>query len=135
MRERTLVESPFFGKKFKIHGHLSHDFAPENTIRWFIYKIKDVPCNKIIVGSTQNPKERWANYKSCCNKRKSNGTGLSKHFMEGCPNDSGTKKETLNITLIDFYDTTKTKLQKANHVKGLQCRCKECNNLKSLEDK
>ena len=56
MKERTFVESPFFEKKFKIHGHLSHDFAPENTIRWFIYKIKDVPCNKIIVGSTQNPK-------------------------------------------------------------------------------
>ena len=97
--------------------------------------MKDIPCNKIIVGSTQNPKERWANYKSCCNKGKSNGTGLSKHFMEGCPHDTGPQKQTLNITLIDYYDTTKTKLLKANHVKGPQCRCNECNILKSLEDK
>ena len=138
MKERNYVESPFFDKKFKIHGHLSHDYVPdvpENTIPWFVYKIKDIPCNKIIVGSTQNPKERWANYKSCCNKRKSNGTGLSKHFMEGCPHDTGPQKQTLNITLIDYYDTTKTKLLKANHVKGPQCRCNECNILKSLEDK
>ena len=135
MVEKTYVESPYFGKKVKVHGHLAHDHIPENKIRWFIYKIRDVPCSKIIVGSTQNPNQRWANYKSCCNKRKSNGTGLSKHFMEGCPNDEGVEKLTLDITLLDYYDTTNEKLIKSNHEKGPQCRCNECNNLKSLEDK
>ena len=93
MIERNFIFSPFYAKKFKIHGHLAHDHAPNGKIRWFIYKIHDIFCNKIIIGSTQNPKERWANYKSCCNRKKSNGTGLCKHFMDGCPNDTGPKKK------------------------------------------
>ena len=90
---------------------------------------------KMIVGSTQDPKSRWANYKSCCNRRTSNSTGLSKHFMLGCPNDSGPEKETLNFTLIDYLDTTTEKLQNANHVPGPKCRCLECQKLKTLEDR
>ena len=64
-------------------------------------------------------------------------TGLSKHFTngDGCPFDRGKMKETLNITLIDFYDTTEEKLLKAKHDKGAKCRCQECSNLKDLEDK
>ena len=114
-----------------------NQFLPEGcqAICWFIYKITDIPCNKIIIGSTQNPKERWANYKSCCNRKKSNGTGLCKHFMEGCPNDSGPQKSSLNFTLVDFFDTSNEKLVKAKHEKGPQCRCNECNSLKILEDK
>ena len=64
-------------------------------------------------------------------------TGLSKHFTigDGCPFDSGRKKETLNFSLIDYYDTTSYALELAKHEKGPKCRCQECNNLKDLEDK
>ena len=36
--------------------------------------------------------------------------------------------------LIDYYDTSKTKLIKANHEPGPKCRCSECEHLKSIED-
>ena len=55
--------------------------------------------------------------------------------MEGCPNDSGPQKSSLNFTLVDFFDTSNEKLVKAKHEKGPQCRCNECNSLKILEDK
>ena len=135
MREKSTIDSIFFNKKLKIHGHLAHDQAPLGYIRWFIYSIRDLPCNKQIIGSTQDPKSRWANYKSCCNLKKSNGTGLCKHFMEGCPNDSGNEKSTLDFTLVDYLDTTQEKLLKAKHVPGPKCRCVECGKLKDIEDK
>ena len=114
---------------------MAHDQAPEGKIRWYIYNIRDLPCNKTIVGSTQDPKARWANYKSCCNLKKSNGTGLCKHFMEGCSNDLGLDKSTLDFTLIDYFDTTEEKLLHAKHVTGPKCRCTECGKLKDLEDR
>ena len=46
----------------------------------------------------------------------------------------GKGKETLSVTLIDFYDTTESKIQNAGHVSGPKCRCQECENLKDLED-
>ena len=118
------------------HGHLVHDHVPEGKIRWFVYQIVDIPCEKEIIGSTTNPNLRWANYKSCCNRGKSNGTGLCKHFMEGCPNDKGdVHKKNLSFSLVDFFDTTSEKLRKANHLPGPKCRCKECMKLKEIEDK
>ena len=104
-------------------------------MRWFVYSIRDIPCQKIIVGSTQNPCDRWRNYKSTCNKENSKSTGLSKHFMDGCPFDTGIDKATLRYTLIDFYDTTQEKLQTAAHIPGPRCRCSECGHLKDLEDR
>ena len=103
-------------------------------IRWFIYCIEDVPCNKQIVGSTTNPTSRWRNHKSTCNSEKSTSTGLSNHFRIGCQNDTGRDKSTLDFTLIDFYETSQEKLTIARHEPG-QCRCSECDNLKLLEDK
>ena len=47
--------------KFKIHGHLKHDYTPEGKIIWFIYCIEDVPCRKHIVGSTQDPLKQYTN--------------------------------------------------------------------------
>ena len=135
MTEKTTIESIFFSKQFKVHGHLAHDYAPRGKIRWYVYSIRDLPCEKIIVGSTQDPKLRWANYKSECNKQNSNRTGLCKHFMEGCPNDQGPEKLTLDFTLIDFFDTTADILKQANHVPGPKCRCNECEKLKELEDR
>ena len=55
--------------------------------------------------------------------------------MEGCPNDDGKNKENLSFTLVDFFDTTKGKLRREKHELGPKCRCKECQNLKDLEDK
>ena len=90
---------------------------------------------KLIIGSTQNPVFRWANYKAACNKETSKSSGLSKHFMDGCPFDTGKEKMTLTVTLIDYYDTTEETLVAAGHVPGPKCRCIECNHLKNLEDR
>ena len=134
--EKTKVDSLYFKRSFAIHGHLAHDHIPEGKIRWFVYQIVDIPCGKEIIGSTTNPNLRWANYKSCCNRMKSNGTGLCKHFMEGCPNDKGdVHKKNLSFSLVDFFDTTNEKLKKANHLPGPKCRCRECMKLKEIEDK
>ena len=137
MQETSVIESFYFDKKHRIHGQLAHDKAPQGKIRWYVYAIEDMPCRKLIVGSTSSPTLRWANHKSTCNRRTSKSTGLSKHFMEGsgCPNDLGKNKETLKVTLIDFFDTTKQRLLNAKHEKGAQCRCRECNALKTIEDK
>ena len=107
---------------------------PDEKIRWYIYSIVDVPCNKMIVGSTTSPTDRWRNYKSSCNSANSNSTGLAIHFKNGCPNDTGRTKSTLDFTLVDFYDTTQQKLVNAKHETGPKCRCMECERLKSLED-
>ena len=108
---------------------------PHGIKRWFIYCIEDIPCHKQIVGSTTNPVSRWSTHKSTCNSKKSNSTGLSKHFKEGCPHDIGTQKSTLDFTLIDFFDTTEEKLREAEHQPGPKCRCSECEKLKLIEDK
>ena len=42
---------------------------------------------------------------------------------------------TLSFSFLDFYDTTGEKLLVAGHVPGPKCCCKECNNLKDLEDR
>ena len=65
MVEKETIESFYYITKFKIHGHLRHDYNPDGKIRWFIYCVEDIPCKKVIIGSTQNPKQRWSNYKSC----------------------------------------------------------------------
>ena len=134
MKEKETIYSFHFNKPSKIHGFLAHDKWPDGMIRWFIYAIEDIPCQKQIVGSTTNPLERWRNHKSTCNSKKSSSTGLAKHFKLGCPNDTGRAKTTLDFTLIDFYDTTMEKLVLAKHEPGVKCQCNECGKLKSLED-
>ena len=81
---------------------------------------------------------QWATHKSDCNQNLDcKKTGLSKHFTigDGCHFDPGHQKETINFSLIDYFNTTEDKLEKANHEKGPKCRCCECNGLKDLEDK
>ena len=137
MKETTFIESYYFKTKFKVHGYLAHDWAPDNKIRWYIYTIQDVPCGKLYCGSTQSPVARFSVHRSTCNnphKQRHGGTGLCKHFRDGCPNDDGRDKNNLRFTLIDYHDTTLEKLASANHVKGPQCKCTECGKLKSLED-
>ena len=135
MIETDHIKSFYYITKFRIHGHLRHDYTPEGKIRWYIYCGVDVPCKKQIVGSTKDPVKRWANYKATCNSENSNSTGLANHFKDGCPFDTGKEKNTLVFTLIDFYDTTREKLQRAGHVSGPYCKCKECVHLKDLEDR
>ena len=137
MTERNFVESVHFKKRVRIHGQLSHDFVQEGKRRWYIYLIEDIPCEKAIIGSTTNPTARWSSHKSSCNNGPCHGTGLSKHFTlgEGCPNDLGKGKETLQFSLVDFIDVSEEQLQISGHEKGPKCRCKECSRLKELEDK
>ena len=138
MKETNFVYSHFYKRKFRIHGHLSHDLSL-STIdkrRWYIYQIEDIPCEKQIIGSTTDPYNRWANHKSNCNKGPSKSTGLAKHFTlnEGCPNDPGRGKGTLNFVLVDFMDVSEEELRQAGHEKGAKCRCSQCSRLKDLED-
>ena len=128
MLETETIESLYYKTKFKIHLHLRHDFSPINKVRWYIYSVRDIPCQKIIIGSTQDPTKRWANYKSTCNRENSKSTGLAKHFMDGCPFDTGKEKKTLSYTLIDYFDTTKENLRRAGHVPGPKCHCICCHN-------
>ena len=58
------VVSFHFGTKIKIHGSLSHDWAPPGKIRWYIYQIVDEPCHLIYVGSTISPTSRFSSHKS-----------------------------------------------------------------------
>ena len=129
------VDSPHFGTSIKIHGHLRHDYAPVGKIRWFIYQIKDVPCNLVYSGSTISPTARWAQHKSKCNAGNSKSTGLSSHFIGGCPNDRGRQKPTLQFTLVDYLDTTEEKLDQCQHTPGPSCRCSVCMKFKLLEDR
>ena len=137
MKETTTIESYHFNTKHKIHGYLAHDWSPQNKIRWYIYVIQDVPCGKVYCGSTQSPVARFSQHRSTCNnphKQRHGGTGLCNHFRQGCPHDDGREKNNLNITLVDYIDTTLEELARAKHVKGPQCRCVECEKLKNLED-
>ena len=43
-------------------------------------------------------------------------------------------KNTLDFTLIDFFDTTREQLIKAKHVSGAKCKCSECEKLKELQN-
>ena len=125
-RETDCVESFYFGRKFAIHGHLVHLQASQKPkLRWFVYLLEDLACRLQYVGSTIDICSRWSSTKSACNKGDSNSTGLYKHFMEGCPNDTGAEKAHIRLTLLDYLDTSVEKLQAAEHRIGPQCQCTE----------
>ena len=134
MKQTNFIKSLHFGTKHGIWKHLAHDKVPNNIVRYFIYAIDD-PCPTLYVGYTTNLVARFANHKSTANSRKSNATGLAKHFKDGCPSDTGDKrKHILNITILDCYDTTEEKLVRASH-KNKYCDCTECAIAKTLEQK
>ena len=56
--------------------------------------------------------------------------------MEGCPEhlETGNVRH-LVWTLIDFIETSEERLREVGHIGGVQCRCSECQRLKSQEDK
>ena len=137
MVEKSYVVSHFYNQTFRIHGHLAHDIRVLNKRRWYIYQVEDLPCRLSYIGSTTNPTARWSGHKSSCNIGPANKSGLSKHFQAngGCPNDQEKDKSTLEFTLLDYMDVSEEELIEAGHVKGPQCRCKQCAKLKDLEDR
>ena len=88
------------------------------------------------VGSTIDVCGRWVNTKKACQDGKLSNTGLYKHFMTGCPEFQQTGNLChLKWTLVDSMLTSAESLQEAQHVGGPKCKCRECLQLKQLEDK
>ena len=137
MEETSYVYSRYFKRKFAIHGHNVHlPAGQKHKFRWFVYSCEDTACNLVYIGSTVDACKRWASTKKACLDRDSTNTGLYKHFMTGCPADTGDGKlKNLRWTLVDFMDTSEEKLTLAGHVGGPKCRCDECQKLKAIEDK
>ena len=63
------------------------------------------------------------------------GTGLEKHFKGGCSQHQGPALESVRVTLLETFETSKEKIANSKHKAGEGCRCSECEKLKSLEDK
>ena len=83
---------------------------------------------------------RWANTKSKCialagNPSLTAGTGLERHFQNGCSEYNGPRLGSVRVTLLEKMKTSKEKLIAANHKPGAGCRCTECGKLKQMEDK
>jgi hypothetical protein len=126
-RETSVVQSYHSGKKFAVHGHLTHLPAGQKTkLRWFIYLLEDTACRLQYVGSTTDVCSRWSTTKSGCNRADSVCTGMYRHFMNGCPQDGGREKDQLRLTLLDFLDTSEKKLLQCGHQPGPQCKCTDC---------
>ena len=137
MEETSTISSPYFGKRFAIHGRNIHLPASQKTKhRWFIYACEDLACGLIYVGSTVDVCARWASTKKACLDKNSINTGLYRHFRDGCPGDTGARDLShLRWTLLDHLDTNTEKLDRAGHQGGAKCRCSECTKLKNCEDK
>ena len=138
MIETNNVFSSHFQRRHAIAGHNVHTKATVKLkLRWFIYLQECLHPDGTYqyVGSTNCVTERWSNTKSKCNARKTDGSGMEKHFKMGCSANNSSELENIRVTLLEHYDTTPEKLQTANHKPGPACRCKECEKLKNLEDK
>ena len=137
MVETSTITSPYFQRRFAIHGRNIHlPASQKKKLRWFIYVCQDTACGLIYVGSTVDVCSRWSQTKKACLDQNSSNTGLYKHFQNGCPafTNSGDLSH-LTWTLVDHIDTTEGKLVSAGHQGGAKCRCGECVRLKSTEDK
>ena len=137
MVETSTITSPFFRKRFAIHGRNIHlPASQKKKLRWFVYVCQDTACGLIYVGSTVDVCSRWSQTKKACLDQNSVNTGLYKHFQDGCQAfaNSGDLNH-LTWTLVDHIDTTEGKLVSAGHQGGAKCRCAECIRLKSTEDK
>ena len=76
---------------------------------------------------------RWADIKQRCKKCDNNSTGLYNHFKDSCPHDTGSNKQTIIVSLIDYMNTTVGKLRDAGHKKG-NCKCSECDTLRKQKN-
>ena len=121
-----------------IAGHNIHLKATQTPkLRWFIYlKERLHPEGKYqYVGSTTSVTERWANTKSKCLAGNKEGTGLEKHFKDGCTAILRPNLDNVKIALLHHYDTTLQLLLSAIHKPGPGCVCRECDHLKEMESK
>ena len=112
MVETSTIYSPYFKRRFAIHGRNVHlPAAQKNKLRWFIYCLEDTACHLVYIGSTTDVCKRWASTKKACLDGDSVGTGMYKHFKTGCPagNVGGYLKQ-LQWTILDHMDTTQDKL-------------------------
>ena len=143
MVERSEVLSTHFGVKHSIAGNNVHLPATQKEkFSWFIYLLECIHPEGTFqyVGSTNSVTHRWANTKSKINALALNnslqaGTGLEKHFKEGCSQHQGPALESVRVTLLETFVTSKEKTVISKHKAGEGCRCSECEKLKSLEDK
>lgn len=137
MTETSTITSPYFGRRFAIHGRNIHlPASQKRKLTWFVYVVEDTACGLIYVGSTVDVCSRWAQTKKACLDENSVNTGLYKHFRDGCPaNTANTDLAHLRWTLVDHIDVTEEQLVNAGHQGGAKCRCKECSRLKTVEDK
>ena len=135
MVETSTITSPYFNRKFAIHGRNIHlPASQKKKSRWFVYVVEDEACGLIYVGSTVDVCNRWAQTKKACLDRNSLNTGLYKHFRDGCPADDGDLGH-LRWTLVDHIDTTTEQLATADHQGGAKCHCSVCVTLMDTEDK
>ena len=89
MVETSTITSTYFNKRFAIDGRNIHlPASQKKKLRWFIYVCHDTACDLMYVGSTVDVCSRWANTKKAFLNKNSVGTGMYKHFMEGCPADT-----------------------------------------------
>ena len=141
--ERREVTSTHFKVKHSIAGHNVHLPASQTMkTEWFTYLEECIhPENTFqYVGSTDSMTHRWANTKSRCKALAGNpslkaGTGLERHFQNGCSEYDGPRLGSVRVTLLEKMRTSKEKLKTANHKPGAGCRCTECGKLKQMEDK
>ena len=74
--------------------------------------------------------------KKACLDGDSVGTGMYTHFKSGCPaGTGGGELNHLKWTILDHSETTLENLTKVVHQGGPQCRCSDCQRLKTVEDK
>ena len=143
MVERSEVTSTHFGVKHSIAGNNVHLPATQKEkFLWFIYLLECIhPEGRFqYVGSAISITHRWANTKSKINSLALNpslqaGSGIEKHFKEGCSQHQGPALESVRVTLLETFETSKEKTKASNHKAGEGCRCTECERLKELEDK
>ena len=135
MVETSTITSPYFGRKFAIHGRNIHlPAAQRRKLQWFVYVVEDIACGLVYVGSTVDVCSRWAQTKKACLDENNGNTGLYKHFRDGCPNNTGDLSH-LRWTLVDHIEVTQEQLTNVGHQGGAKCRCSECIRLKTVEDK
>ena len=102
----------------------------------YIFMYIFTACNLLYIGSTTDICKRWASTKKACLDGDSVGTGMYKHFKSGCPaGTGGGELNQLKWTILDHFDTTLENLTKVGHQGGPQCRCSDCQRLKTVEDK
>ena len=79
--------------------------------------MEDTACNLVYIGSTTDICKRRESTKKAFLDGDSVGTGLYKHFKNGCQAVSGGGYlDQLRWTILDFLDPTQEKLTRVGHL-------------------